>query len=331
VSVTQTVQHGTSMDGGAQRALPSHSSSARSLLTTATDRRHPAQGQVAGATRSWLRRWMLRWQAAGQRGRSGPRPCIFELYLELQGSCRWSGTRPAWLGRQALAQPQGQGAGRPTFTAPASPPAPNVAYTADTLQDESTLASTHHRGPQLFQRVQALLRRTSGGGTEVRNAFGFVLKDCCAACPASAHEPTHTSRNGTSVTVLRVQQATKHGRKTAVGLRPCAEIENFGSNGSARLGQTGAAAAGVRRAVRQDEARLAELEPKRRRWKRTGPLERPGTDACLTQRRGPDGAAQYLARQSYGARGATGAGQGETARLGDGVRRPGAVGPVWER
>ena len=39
---------------------------------------------------------------------------------------------------------------------------------------------------ELFQRVQALLRQNKvSGGAEVRNAFGFLLKDCCAACPAS--------------------------------------------------------------------------------------------------------------------------------------------------
>src|SRR5262249_5197272 len=145
--------------------------------------------------------------------------------------------------------------------------------------------------PQVFQRVQALLRQNKpSGGAEVRNAFGFVLKGLLRCVPCGcAMTPTHTSKQGSKRYRYYVcSKATKHGRKTcpSPSVSP-AEIERFVLQRIRCIGSDAALRQQVfAEAVRQGEGRLAELEAQRRtlekdlaRWHaqlQTHKLERNG-------------------------------------------------------
>src|SRR5262249_13253595 len=151
---------------------------------------------------------------------------------------------------------------------------------------------------ELFQRVQALLRQNKlSGGAEVRNAFGFVLKGLlrCVAC-GCAMTPTHTSKQGSKRYRYYVcSRATKHGPKTCPAPSvPAAQIEHCVLQRIRCIGTDPALRQQVfAEAVKQDEARLTELEAQRRtlekdltRWQAH---ERAQAGACRSE--DADGAA----------------------------------------
>src|SRR5215472_5291740 len=198
---------------------------------------------------------------------------LFQLYLELGGLlpvveelARRGWTNKRWTNRQ------GRQAGGESFTRTSLYRLLiNVAYVGKVRYKGEVHVGEHPAiiDPQLFQRVQTLLRQNKvSGGAEVRNAFSFVLKGLLRCVPCQcAMTPTHTCRNGTRRYRYYVcSKATKHGRKTCPAPSvPAAQIEDFVLQRIRCIGSDPALQQQVfAQAVRQDEGRLTELEAQRR-------------------------------------------------------------------
>src|SRR5262249_43261766 len=198
---------------------------------------------------------------------------IFGLYLELGGllpvveelACR------GWLGKRWRNRKGRERGGQPYSRTSLYRLLTNVAYTGKTRYKGEVHAGEHPPivDAELFQRVQTLLRQNKvSGGAEVGNAFGFVLKGLlrCVPCQCTM-TPSHTCRKGSKrYRYYGCSKATKHGRKTCPAPSvSAAEIEHFVLQRIRCLGTDPALRQQVfAEAVRQDQARLAELEAHRR-------------------------------------------------------------------
>jgi site-specific DNA recombinase len=198
---------------------------------------------------------------------------IFELYLDKQSLLPVVEelARRGWVGKRWLNRKGKERGGLPFTRTSLHRLLTNVAYTGKTRYKTEVHHGEHPPivDAQLFQRVQSLLRRNKvAGGAECRNAFGFTLKGLLRCVPCQcAMTPTHTSRNGTKRYRYYVcSKATKHGRKTCPSPSvPAAEIENFVLQRLRSIGTDPALRQQVfAEAVRQDEARLADLDAQRR-------------------------------------------------------------------
>jgi site-specific DNA recombinase len=197
---------------------------------------------------------------------------IFELYLE-HGSLLPTVQeleRRGWAGKRWVTGGGRERGGEPFTRTSLHRLLTNVAYLGKTRYKSEVHAGEHPPlvDASVFAQVQALLKRNATtGGSEVRNAFGFVLKSLLRCVPCGcAMTPTHTGRNGKKYRYYVCSRATKLGRKTCPSPSvPAGEIERFVVDRIRSIGTDPQLKDEVfARAVEQDEARMAELEAERR-------------------------------------------------------------------
>jgi len=272
VSITQTFNTGTSMGRLILNVLLSFAQFEREIIAERT------RDKIAATRRKG--RWcggypLLGYDVDAKGGRLIVNEdeavrvrAIFQLYLEMQALLPVVEEleRRGWVGKRWQTRKGKERGGQPFTRTSLYRLLTNPVYLGKTKYKAELHAGEHAAviDPQVFQQVQALLRRNgTTGGSPVRNEFGFTLKSLirCVAC-GCAMTPTHTARGQRRYRYYLCSKASKRGRKTCPSPSvPATEIENFVVERIRCIGSDPVLQDEVfAQARQQDEARLTELE-----------------------------------------------------------------------
>ncbi|MBS0264146.1 MAG: recombinase family protein [Planctomycetes bacterium] len=194
---------------------------------------------------------------------------IFEMYLEFQALIPTIAEldRRGWKTKRWTIRKGGERGGRPFDRGRLHVFLTNVAYVGK-VRYKDEVHEGEHQGivdPDVFERVQALLRRNHRtGGAEARNQFGALLKGIlrCVACNCSM-TPAHTKKGESRRYRYYVcLQAQKRGWKNCPSQSvPAAEIEQFVVDQIRCIGRDpGLVAATLAQTRTEAERRIVELE-----------------------------------------------------------------------
>ncbi|MCX7428721.1 MAG: recombinase family protein, partial [Planctomycetia bacterium] len=198
---------------------------------------------------------------------------IFELYLERQSLLPviQELDRRGWVNKRWTTRKGHDRGGKPFTKTSLYKLLTNVTYIGKIAYKDEVHDGEHTAivGTEIWQRVQALLRRNGrSGGAPVRDKFGALLKGLLHCVPCNcAMSPTHCTRNGTKRYRYYVcTNAQKRGWGNCPSKSiPAPEIERFVVDQIKRIGRDPTLLSEtVAQARQQGQTRVAELEAERR-------------------------------------------------------------------
>lgn len=159
---------------------------------------------------------------------------IFRIYLELQSIVETIAEldRRGWVNKRWTTRDGEERGGRPFNKSTLHHFLTNVTYLGKVRYKDEVHAGEHEAivDENIWRQVQVILAKNHrGGGAEVRNKYGALLKGilCCAACNCSM-TPTHAKKGAHRYRYYCCVQAQKRGWSTCPSKSiPAGEIEKL--------------------------------------------------------------------------------------------------------